>query len=78
MDYWSLKKEVSKLVPRKGLFEKAKKATSLIKEWGRKENLKEFSFESGEFKTYGRERILPKDIIHGFVESSFRSAGHVY
>ena len=73
MDYWQLKEIIQKLVPRKSLLEKSKKADILIKAWGRKENLKEFNFESREFKPYGRERILPKDIIYGFTEVSVRA-----
>lgn len=73
LDYWELKDIVSKLVPRKSLLERTRKTSTLIQEWGRKENLKEFDFELEQFKNYGRERILPKDTIAGFLETSFRT-----
>ena len=73
-DYWQLKEIVQKLLPRKSLLEETKKAEALIREYGRKENLKEFNFESSSFLSYGRERILPQDVIYNFLEVSIRAA----
>lgn len=73
-DYWRLKEIVQKLLPRKSLLEETKKAEALIREYGRKENLKEFNFESSSFLSYGRERILPQDVIYNFLEVSIRAA----
>lgn len=73
-DYWQLKEIVQKLLPRKSLLEETQKAEALIREYGRKENLKEFNFESSSFRPYGRERILPQDIIYNFLEVSIRAA----
>ena len=72
MDYFELRKIVSKIVPRLSVFLRDENhRKSLIKEKGRKSNYHQFNLESGEM--IKRERLLNLEEMQSFIEVSLRS-----
>ena len=72
MDYFELRKIVSKIVPRLSVFLRDENhRKSLVKEKGRKSNYHQFNLESGEM--IKRERLLNLEEMQSFIEVSLRS-----
>lgn len=69
MDYWDLRKEVAKIIPRQSRL--PGKDNHKMKEKGRKSNYKQFDISSGE--TVKIERLLDQDNINSFAEVSLRA-----
>ena len=70
-DYWELRQQVAKLVPRMGVFLAQKDKQSLVKEKGRKSNYFQFNIEKGEMAK--KERNLNLEEMQSFIEVSLRS-----
>jgi len=73
MDFWEMRQEVAKLIPRMGQFIPTESPLSLIKEKGRKVNYHQYDIISGEMKK--KERLLNLEEMTNFIEVSLRSQG---
>lgn len=71
MNYWELRKEVSKVIPRLSVFVAQKERQSLVKEKGRKSNYEQFDLLQGQLLK--RERLLNLEEMQSFIEVSLRS-----
>lgn len=72
MDYWELRKEISKIIPRMTVLSNPKKKVGAVKEKGRKRNYSEFNLKSNEWVK--QERLLNTQEINSFLEISVRAA----
>jgi len=73
MDFWEIRQEVAKLIPRMSQFIPTESPLSLIKEKGRKVNYHQYDILSGEMKK--KERLLNLEEMTNFIEVSLRSQG---
>jgi len=71
MNYWELRKIVSKLIPRLSVFIEQKEKQSLVKEKGRKTNYFQFDILKGDLLK--KERLLNLEEMKSFIEVSLRS-----
>jgi DNA repair photolyase len=71
MNYWELRKLVSKIIPRLSVFVEERDKQSLVKEKGRKSNYFQFDLEKGEM--IKKERLLNLEEMQSFIEVSLRS-----
>lgn len=72
MNYWELRNEVKRVIPRRSQFFEHLKSKSLVKEKGRKSNYQQFDLISGGFQKI--ERLLNAEEINSFAEVSLRAA----
>lgn len=72
MNYYELRKEIAKLVPRQKILSVKQKNFGLIKEKGRKTNYAQFDLTSGQWKK--NERLLNTEEFKSFIEISLRAA----
>lgn len=72
MDYWSLRKAVSKIVPRMTQFVSSSRKAEIVREKGRKKNYSQFNLRHGEWRK--QERLLNTEEINSFLEISVRAA----
>ena len=71
MDYFELRKIISKIIPRYSVFLKQQQRQGLVKEKGRKSNYYQFDLEKG--KLIKKERLLNLEEMQSFIEVSLRS-----
>jgi len=71
MDYWELRSEAKKIIPRKNLLLEAGRKDH-VREKGRKSNYFQFNLELG--KKVSIKRLLEKDVYKSFLEISLRAA----
>jgi len=72
MDYWELRKRVSRIIPRATILASYKKRVEYVKEKGRKKNYSQFNLIHKEWKR--QERLLNTEAINSFLEISTRAA----
>jgi len=72
MDYWTLRKIVSKLVPRMTQLHSSHRKSEIVQEKGRKKNYSQFNLKLGEWRK--QERLLNTEEINSFLEISVRAA----
>lgn len=72
MDYWNLRKAVSRLVPSKRLIVPPENFSYLVKEKGRKSNYRQFNLTSGKVESIRRD--LNTEEMQSFLEVSLRAA----
>lgn len=71
MNYYELRKQVSKIIPRTTFLYKEKKKAELVREKGRKTSYSEFNLAKKEFVK--QERLLNLEEINSFIEISCRA-----
>lgn len=72
MNYWELRKQVSKIIPRMTLLDQKESKVDAVKEKGRKSNYHQFNLLKGEMVK--QERLLNTQEVNSFVEVSVRAA----
>ena len=72
MDYWELRKHVSKIVPRMTQIFSSSRKAEIVREKGRKKNYSQFNLRHGEWRK--QERLLNTEEINSFLEISVRAA----
>jgi DNA repair photolyase len=72
MNYWELRKAVSKIVPRMTQFISSSRKAEIVREKGRKKNYSQFNLRHGEWRK--QERLLNTEEINSFLEISVRAA----
>lgn len=72
MDYWELRKIVSKLVPRMTQLVGNNRKVDAVREKGRKKNYSQYNLRFGEWRK--QERLLNTEEINSFLEISVRAA----
>lgn len=72
MDYYTLRKEVSKIIPRMRVLQNPKQTAKAVKEKGRKKNYSQFNLL--ENKWVKQERLLNTEEVNSFLEISCRAA----
>jgi len=71
MDYWDVKKELCRIIPRTGRLFPAVGKTTLTKQKGRKSNYKQYNLVKREWEKL--ERLLNTEEISSFLEVSLRA-----
>lgn len=72
LDYWELRKLVSKIIPRMAQFKNSERKSEIVKEKGRKKNYQQFNLFHNEWRK--QERLLNTNEINSFLEISVRAA----
>lgn len=72
MDYWELRKEVSKIIPRMVPLFNEKIKVDAVREKGRKKNYKQYNLIEKEWRK--QERLLNTEEINSFMEISVRAS----
>lgn len=72
MNYWELRKLISKIIPRMGQFPIAKRNVGMVREKGRKKDYHQFDLRTSEWKK--QERLLNAEEVKSFLEISLRAA----
>ena len=72
MDYWEIRKEVIKIVPRMTQLKSSRRRAEAVQEKGRKKNYSQFNLKLGEWRK--QERLLNTEEINSFLEISARAA----
>ena len=72
MDYWEIRREVIKLVPRMTQLKSSRRRAEAVQEKGRKKNYSQFNLKLGEWRK--QERLLNTEEINSFLEISARAA----
>jgi hypothetical protein len=72
MNYWELRKHVSKIVPRMTQIFSSSRKAEIVREKGRKKNYSQFNLRHGEWRK--QERLLNTEEINSFLEISVRAA----
>lgn len=72
MNYWELRKLISKIIPRRTQLFSSSSKISAVKEKGRKKNYHQFNLEKEEWRK--QERLLNTEEISNFLEISLRAA----
>lgn len=71
-NYYDLRKEVAKIIPRTGVLQNPKRAIKAVKEKGRKKDYQEFNLVKD--KWVKQEKLLNTEEINSFLEISCRAA----
>jgi len=72
MNYWELRKIISRIVPRMTKLSVTKRHQDAVREKGRKKNYQQFNLKFGEWRK--QERLLNTEEINSFLEVSIRAA----
>lgn len=72
MNYWELRKAVSKAIPRMTQLYSSSRKAVIVREKGRKKNYSQFNLRYGEWRK--QERLLNTEEINSFLEISVRAA----
>lgn len=72
IDYWELRKLVSKIIPRRTQLFSSKNKVNAVKEKGRKTNYHQYNIEKREWLKH--ERLLNLEEVNSFLEISVRAA----
>lgn len=72
MNYWELRKLISKIIPRRTQLFSSKERINAVKEKGRKTNYHQFNIEKKEWAKH--ERLLNLEEVNSFLEISVRAA----
>ena len=72
MDYWQLRKAVSKVVPRMTQLISSDRKAEIVREKGRKKNYSQFNLRHKEWRK--QERLLNTEEINSFLEISVRAS----
>jgi DNA repair photolyase len=72
LDYWELRKKVSKIIPRMTQLHNSSRASEIVREKGRKKNYSQFNLRYDEWRK--QERLLNTEEINSFLEISVRAA----
>jgi DNA repair photolyase len=72
MNYWELRKAVSKVVPRMTQLVSSSRKAEIVREKGRKKNYSQFNLRHNEWRK--QERLLNTEEINSFLEISVRAA----
>lgn len=72
MNYWELRKIVSKIIPRMTQLYSSNRKSEAVKEKGRKKNYSQFNLRHDEWRK--QERLLNTEEINSFLEISVRAA----
>lgn len=72
LDYWKLRKLVTKIIPRMTQLKKANRAGEIVREKGRKKNYSQYNLFYKEWRT--QERLLNTKEINSFLEISVRAS----
>lgn len=72
LNYWELRKAVSKIVPRMTQLISSSRKAEIVREKGRKKNYSQFNLRYGEWRK--QERLLNTEEINSFLEISVRAA----
>lgn len=71
MDYWELRREVARIIPRISQLHLLKRKTDAVREKGRKKNYSQYNLKLGEWRK--QERLLNTEEISSFLEISVRA-----
>lgn len=71
INYWELRKIISKIIPRTTSLYLQRKTAKIIKEKGRKKNYSQFNLKENEWRK--QERLLNTEEINSFLEISLRA-----
>jgi DNA repair photolyase len=72
INYWELRKLVSKIIPRMTQLGSSNRKSEAVREKGRKKNYSQFNLRHGEWRK--QERLLNTEEINSFLEISVRAA----
>jgi DNA repair photolyase len=72
MNYWELRKIVSRIIPRMSRFPSPNRKTGMVKEKGRKSGYHQYDLKLQDWKK--QERLLNTEEVRSFVEISLRAA----
>jgi DNA repair photolyase len=72
MNYWELRKIISKIIPRMTQLSSSQRKTDAVREKGRKKNYSQFNLRYNEWRK--QERLLNTEEINSFLEISIRAA----
>jgi DNA repair photolyase len=72
MNYWELRKQVIKIIPRMTQLDSSHRKAVQVQEKGRKKNYSQFNLKEGVWKK--QERLLNTEEINSFLEISIRAA----
>lgn len=73
MNYWDVRKAVSKIIPRMTQLSSSRRHAKAVREKGRKKNYQQFNLRHNEWRK--QERLLNTEEINSFLEISIRASG---